>query len=254
MGHIKLSLASLIIFWTCLVLTSCEKEVTNIKIPQSPPKLAIAAFISPQDTIIRVSVVKSIPVLGKGSLSTENIKDAVVVVSDESNSVTLLFNENERIYTIDAKEFPILPGKTYFLSVNNSEGLQATASCTIPLSYTNTLEMIVDSVDNEYGGKLYSMQLLWKDIPAEVNYYRFAAEVKVEYQTVSGEVYSTSNLGYLIAIANLLVTIGWMELLLLLPVLYGVLISVITKYFVCNCLWKFTQYRRALLPLSSVNP
>ncbi|QHT67755.1 DUF4249 domain-containing protein [Rhodocytophaga rosea] len=160
---------------------ACEKEVSNIKIPQSPPKLVIAAFISPQDTILQVSVGKSLPVLGKGNLSFENIRDAVVVMSDGTNSVTLSLIEGRSGYTTDASNLPIIPGQTYFLTVSNSEGMQATASCTVPITQNNTLEIISDSTENESGGKEYFMQLKWKDTPGEINYYRVFAETQTAY-------------------------------------------------------------------------
>lgn len=161
-----------------IILTGCEKEVTNIKIPQSPPKLAIAAFISPQDTILRVSVVKSAPVLGTSRLTPENIKDATVTLSDGTNTVILPFNENERVYTTDAKSLSVLPGKIYFLNVSNPEGLQASASCTVPLSQNNTLEILKELEDEGLGTKSHVVELRWTDTPGEINYYRASLEIQ----------------------------------------------------------------------------
>jgi hypothetical protein len=165
----------------------CEKEVKNIKIPQASPKLVINAFISPQDTLIRVSVTKSAPVLGKTQLTFEDIKDATVILSDGFSSITLEYNPpqsiREQLYRAEAKDFPIIAGKTYFLKVTNPEGLQAEASCTVPFTQNTTLEVDVDSMDSEYGvGKTYTMEMKWQDTPGEVNYYRYSAEVKSVYK------------------------------------------------------------------------
>jgi hypothetical protein len=167
-----------------LAFTACEKEVTNIKLPGVSSKLVVTSFISPQDTLLRVSVVESVPAIGKSTLSSEDIRNATVRMSDGSTSVSLIYNTQARAYVADAAKLPVNPGKTYFLEVTDTKGRKAEASCTVPVTQHIDLEIAIDSAKNRYNNFTeYFMVMKWQDTPVEINYYRVFAELMVDQGT-----------------------------------------------------------------------
>jgi hypothetical protein len=169
-----------------LAFTACEKEVTNIKLPQASSKLVVTSFISPQDTLLRVSVLESVPAIGKNRLSSGDILNATVSITDGERSVNLLYDTQALAYTADAETLPVIPGKTYFLEVTDAKGRKATASCTVPVNAAPALEIAIDSAKARYGGDYieYFMLMKWQDTPGEINYYRVFAEVTITQEGV----------------------------------------------------------------------
>lgn len=166
-----------------LAFTACEKEVTNIKLPSVPSKLVVTSFISPQDTRLRVYVLKSVPAISKSNLSSDDIRNASVHMSDGSKSVDFIYNEREHAYIADAKNLPIIPGNTYFLEVSDTEGRKTEASCTVPVNQNIALEIAIDSAKSQYSDFMeYYMIMKWQDTPGEINFYRTSAEIKIEQQ------------------------------------------------------------------------
>jgi hypothetical protein len=166
-----------------LALTACEKEVTNIKLPQASSKLVVTSFISPQDTMLWVSVIESVPAIGKINLSSEDIRNATVSISDGERSINLLYDIQARTYTADAETLPIIPGKTYFLEVTDTKGRKAEASCTVPVTAEPALEIAIDSANGRYGDYMeYFMLMKWQDTPGEINYYRIFAEISTNQE------------------------------------------------------------------------
>src|SRR3972149_9782654 len=72
----------------------CEKDVTNIKQPETKPKLVAGCFISPQDTLIIVTLTRSNPIFGTGHNDSNNLSvtDASVIISNGINSVVIPYN------------------------------------------------------------------------------------------------------------------------------------------------------------------
>jgi hypothetical protein len=161
-----------------LTFTACEKEVTNIKLPQASSKLVVTSFISPQDTLLRVSVLESVPAIGKNRLSSDDVPNARVRMSDGVKTVDFVHDIQARAYVADIKDFPIIPGNTYFLEVSDTKGRKTEASCTVPVTQNIALEIEIDSAKNQYNEYMdYFMIMKWQDTPGEVNYYRIFAEL-----------------------------------------------------------------------------
>ena len=158
--------------------TACEKEVTNIKLPQASSKLVVTSFISPQDTLLRVSVVESIPAIGKSTLSSNDIRNATVTMSDGDRSVTFTYHDTDHAYVANAEELPIIPGNSYTLEVSDTKGRKAEATGTVPINQPIGVEMVIDSAKSDYADFMqYYMMLNWQDTPGEINYYRIFAEI-----------------------------------------------------------------------------
>jgi hypothetical protein len=159
-----------------ITLSSCEKDVTNIKLPPSIPKLVVGCFISPQDSIITLNITRSNPIFGSGHDNTNNyskaVEDASVVISNETSSKPIPFNVKTFQYELPVNSFQIIPGITYTLTASTPKGESISASCTVPASN-------LTSFSTEFTNTSSSMKKLkvtWNDIPKEINYYRVYGE------------------------------------------------------------------------------
>lgn len=202
---------------TGIWLLSCEKEVKNIKLPNSDPKLVITGFISPQDTVIRVNVNKSVPVFGK-PVPPEDLSGCLVELSDGTRTVGLAYTPKQTNipdpypfpyhfptddrsgadFTLKATGFPIQPGVTYFLKVSTPEGLQATSTCTVPPLQNYSLEWQIDTVRDVNappGYKNYELMMQWQDAPGTPNFYRIHADI-IRMEIIDGQSYPYQQSAY----------------------------------------------------------
>lgn len=163
--NMLLSLAALTIF-----LSSCTKDVDNIKLPATDPKLVVGCFISPEDTLIVVTLTRSNPIFGAGHNNTNNssVEDAVVTISNGTTSATIPYNYADQEYELSASSFPILGGQTYYLSVSTPRGESVSGSCTVPASNLSALS--VEFTDTVSSTKVITVK--WQDMTGEANYYR----------------------------------------------------------------------------------
>lgn len=169
---------------------SCEKEA-DIKIPEVKPKLVISSFICPQDTIIRVLVTKTAPIFrtrksGDYFKDFNPINDAIVTITDGQNSINLVFNEKDLMYTSQNNQYQIQPEVEYQLTVS-ALGQTVKAKCKIPKEVTSLIAT-VDSIEytRNYWGEIHTYKVLqltakWTDIFPETNYYRLLADVETNY-------------------------------------------------------------------------
>lgn len=154
------------------IYTSCNEYDSDISINEGQPKLVLNAFISPTDTLVRVYLTQTVPTLGTSS--DPNVYDAVIVITDGTNTDTMQFNFGENVYT---STIQILPSTTYTFNAKTPDGRWVEATCTtlpdIPLEYT----YILDSVVN--GNKVtYSVTINWKDSTSIAKtYYKTDAEL-----------------------------------------------------------------------------
>jgi Domain of unknown function (DUF4249) len=187
---------------TCL-FTSCKSLVTDIDIPYQD-RLVVQCFISPQDTLLEVSVTKTAPVIGEvldGAERYPNILNANVVLTDGQKSVTIPYKtlqlpssydaDGEYIFTarsryyLSAKNLPILAGKTYTLRVSAPGFESVEGSCVIPTKVVaeKDIASIQTSVTGTAGrgggpggggGALItypSIEVRFKDIVGEESFY-----------------------------------------------------------------------------------
>ncbi len=170
-----------------LLLLACEKEVTSPKLAGYQSQLVINAFISPQDTLLRVLVHQSRtvtddqPVYASGAVT-----DATISLSDGQRTIRFPPAQSDSIlrgyvYQVRAEELPIKAGHTYYLEVRTPDGRLAKAQCTVPVANT-TAEWVIDSTEvseNGFNFKRYTGNLRWQDQAGEANYYRIAAEAAI---------------------------------------------------------------------------
>ena len=180
------------------VFTSCKSLVTDIDIPYSD-RLVIQCFISPQDTLLEVSVTQTAPVIGTVLDGTErypNILNANVVLSDGQKSVTIPYRtlqlpssydaDGEYIFTarsryfLSAKNLPIVAGKVYTVKVSAPGFESVEGSCLIPTKVvaekdiTSVQTMVTGTAGRGGGGATItypSIEIRFKDIVGEESFY-----------------------------------------------------------------------------------
>lgn len=166
-----------------LVLLStmaCQNLVTEIdpsKLPQIARKLVVNGYLSPQDTVLAISVSSSQTVLGDVVGDSVNIvADATVLLASEGKTVTLAYDSRQRAYLADARQLPVQVGKTYTVQVNAPGFETVTSSCTVPKAVPVS-ELKLDSTRNIDNSGLelawtYAVRAVWQDPAGETNYYR----------------------------------------------------------------------------------
>ena len=166
-----------------LIITSCEKTVTNVDLPEVKPKLVVQSFISPQDDKVIIDLSLSRPVFGENNSSgydAQPINNATIVISDGTISKTVNYDSKDKQYIIQTSDFPIVAGKTYTLNVSTSDGKSCNATCTVPINSITDFEvLLIDTSDSYENDNI--LKTRFKDIQGENNYYRVFAYIKESY-------------------------------------------------------------------------
>ncbi|MCU0468281.1 MAG: DUF4249 domain-containing protein [Arcicella sp.] len=186
----------LFFFSVLLALSSCKSLVTDIDIPYED-RLVVQCFLSPQDTLLEVSVTKTAPVIGTvqdGAERYPNILNATVLLSDGQKTVTIPYQslplpssynaDGEYIFTtrsryfLLAKNLPIVAGKTYTLKVSAPGFTSVESACTIPIKVVSEKDIsseqttVTGTAGRGGGATTYpSIQVRFKDIQGEENFY-----------------------------------------------------------------------------------
>ncbi len=168
----------LFILLMLFITVSCEdfflSEAENVDIPGGEPQLVVNSYISPQDTLIRVYVHRSIPHIGYGRVSPVNENADVQMAPRGGGFTKLSYDFNLRAFTIPANEFAVVAGTYYQLKVESSEGEFVEAECYVPEHTVEDVSFVDLRVVNDNWG---SMQMLigWSVKPqktSETNYLR----------------------------------------------------------------------------------
>lgn len=187
-------------------LYSCETLVNTIpesKLPKTESQLTLFAFISPQDTVIRVQVGQTRPIFSESPVSysptmvvtdgdtvyvnSDNITTATVTISNGTTRAIIPYRATDLTYTLPASQFPIRAGETYTLTVTDGTR-SAQASCTIPVSAVPITSYSLDTnIVGAFGRRDTTLNLTfyWKDLPGQENYYRVKAFELYEYSVVT---------------------------------------------------------------------
>ncbi len=162
---------------------SLRQEVEPKGITQQPEAIVVACFISPQDSVLAARVTRSSPVLGVNGQIGGDIVDAVVVLSDGSQSVRLRparyntsYGYPTTYFRASASSLPILVGKTYTLTVQTTDGRSVKATCTVPDAVPVEQITVDSSITTDFGErrKEYHARLRWRDPAGQPNFYRVA--------------------------------------------------------------------------------
>lgn len=161
-----------------ILLMGCQKVVDADELLDTEEQVSIIGYISPHDTILKISVTKALPAIGTPIKANQNyafpeeflIKDAVVTLSNtEGNSVVLNYDNETNTYITSASNLTILHGATYNLKVIVAEK-EFNASCQIPKKL-DTINEIIEFQQDEFGYELAVININFKDFADEDNYY-----------------------------------------------------------------------------------
>ncbi|WP_234735918.1 DUF4249 domain-containing protein [Tellurirhabdus bombi] len=168
---------SRLFFILALFLVSCEdlkQEVNLDGFSDQTPRLAVACFISPQDSVIAAKVVRTRSVFDDESLSSLDITDATVKLTSSAKTVTLPYDGRRGYYRISPQQLPILAGQSYTLTIETKDGQKAEASCTVPQPVA-LQRLALDSVKMTEDGvakKRFFVRYYWQDVAGQPNYYQ----------------------------------------------------------------------------------
>jgi hypothetical protein len=162
----------LVIAPVLLILSSCESEAKNVKLPDFVQKLVISSFISPADTVTYFTITGT--QRNYGDLSyIEPIGNLTGFLSDGTREISLDTTKyGLKFYKTDML---IEDGKSYNLRVISDRGLTAEASCTVPVKRDFKIEMdTLRQILTDPGGRKYSSlsaEISITDFAGEANYY-----------------------------------------------------------------------------------
>ncbi len=126
----------LFLLLSVFLFTACEdfflSEVENVKLPGFEPQLVVNAYISPQDTVIRVRVARSIPHVQNPRDYVSVGSDAAVFIAKKGESFVPLYYDGRNSYVIHGEDFPIETDTYYLLQVETPQGEYVEAECYVP--------------------------------------------------------------------------------------------------------------------------
>jgi hypothetical protein len=161
-----------------LFFTSCEKDATNLRLPDFKQKLVINSFISPDKPVTDVTISSAQRIFGNLS-DRETLGNLNAFISDGTKETGLDITESDTtdpIFKFSTKDMIIKEGNTYHLRVISDRGLTAEASCTVPVKRDFKIEVdTVQKLSNDpFLGILANLTLKVSitDFPGESNYYR----------------------------------------------------------------------------------
>jgi Domain of unknown function (DUF4249) len=166
-----------------IISSSCEREATNVILPEFTHKLSITSFLSPSDTISYVFVSSNQRIYGELN-SEESTGNLSAFIYDGSREIALdTFNTG---FIIRHDQMDINYGTTYKLRVISDIGLSAEAISTVPEKRIFFLKADTSSILEQYPGRpaerVFYTTVTFTDYPGEDNYYKLF-EVKTSYST-----------------------------------------------------------------------
>ena len=192
MYYIRISYSILLVI--LIFSSACEREATNIILPEFTHRLSITSFLSPTDTISYVFVSSNQRIYGELN-SKEATGILTAFISDGSKEIALDTSNNGFILRHD--QMDIKYGTTYKLRVISDIGLSAEAISTVPEKRNFFLKADTFSILEQYpdwsAERVLYTTATFKDNPGEDNYYKLF-EVKTLYYTDSetGKVFNHS--------------------------------------------------------------
>jgi len=166
----KFSKDRIIVLVLCaLILVSCRKKDATVKLPEVPEQLVILSFISPQDSVIKVSLTLTQPLYNNAASNQfANVENATVIISSALGSSVLVFDPATKNYVIDSLSLKIREGIKYTITASTPDGKSANASTQIPLA-NKTLSIEIDT-------NSANLKCTWLDPSTTTDYYRVFLE------------------------------------------------------------------------------
>ena len=162
---LKRRLTPVLLLFILLGIGSCRKRDAKVKLPEVASKLVLVSFISPQDSIISVSITLSQPLYNNASSNNfAPVENAEVTISSDLGSATLSYDAVRKGYSIDSTRLKIREGFNYRITARTPDGKYALANTSIPPANKN-LAVSLSSDSN-------SIRCSWPDPAGSQDYYR----------------------------------------------------------------------------------
>ncbi|MDD2549129.1 MAG: DUF4249 domain-containing protein [Bacteroidales bacterium] len=163
---------------------SCIKEVDNLNLPNTKPKLVVQSFISPGDSIT-ATVYASKPInynVGSNSYYSayDTVKNATITLINLStgSSTTIPFDADKKKYILPPLDFSIEKGTEYELNVTANTFEPITARTTVPTGEATAKLNKIDTVNvEEYGGVRIWISGTIDDPATEKNFYKISSYI-----------------------------------------------------------------------------
>ncbi len=155
----------ILLFGSFLLISSCRKKDSTVKLPEVPSKLVIVSFISPQDSLIKVSVTLSQPLYNNAASNQYNsVTDAEVIISSSIGSASLVYNAVLKSYVVDSTLLKIREGISYVVSVKTPDGKRANATTSIP--------SVNKTISYSFNADSTKLRCAWLDQAGSIDFYR----------------------------------------------------------------------------------
>jgi hypothetical protein len=182
-----------------LLMVSCEdffiSDAENVDIPGSEPQLVVNSYISPQDTLIRVFVNRSIPFVQKPSEHVPILGNADVYMARKGEEfLKLEYSAQLSCFILDAQLLNVEANNFYILKVETYDGDYAEAECFVPglqISDMNISPPVYST--NEWGDQLIDVEWSFKaGAQGDEKYFRTGGyKLSYDYYEVDGEIFSS---------------------------------------------------------------
>ncbi len=171
------------------LIASCGPLVETLpdfELDNNAPKLVVHAYLSPQDTLVKVYVTESVPVFREAEQRGKIVvTNAVVILADDTRETMLPYDSTHLAYSVNADRIGgIRPGVTYRLTVRDdkrSVEAETTVPSAPPAVASYKTDTAYSSFGDFYGRKDTSLtvQFTWKDPPGTGNYYRVSGKALI---------------------------------------------------------------------------
>ncbi|MBO0931401.1 DUF4249 domain-containing protein [Fibrella aquatilis] len=163
---------------------SLVQDVNPDNIPTGTAKLVVHSYISPQDTVLAVSVELPKAVIGQrpvynGYQYRRPFALATVDLADGARTVRLVYSAKDELYRAPISSLPIVAGRTYTLTVSTPYDYPSIkASCTVPVPVAPSSIQLDSIYENQYGQNQmrYISRLRWQDPAGQANYYKVVGQ------------------------------------------------------------------------------
>lgn len=162
-----------------IALTGCRETVISTADIKIPEKLVLGCFISPQDDTIRATLTLSRPIYGRRGNAWDwefdQVTNAVVRLTDGTNTATLVYNSTEEAYILPAAALPIVAGGRYTMTVEAPDGKRVRASCTVPATQNYAPQIQTTGVGStQRWDWRIRITANWQRLPGEQRYFSFS--------------------------------------------------------------------------------
>jgi hypothetical protein len=183
-----------IIFYIILIFTfnlsSCRKIASNVDPPEFVQKLVVNAYLSPDKLNNKIFISSNQRRFGELTGPFEPFGNVSLYIYENSKEIQFDTVREDYFgsgYNYRIKNFKFKEGQTYNLKVISDLGLEAEATCKIPLrrDFQITVDTTFRKTTEEHGLKIsiLNAKISITDFPGEANYYRLLYLYETYYPT-----------------------------------------------------------------------